>query len=365
MEEATRSLILINDAMFLLMVLLLKTGYTEGYVSHKRIVITFIILALFCLFPFCAGDYWHYAEVFHIVKTYSHNINLENIYLNIINLVSNYHIFRAVVWGAAIILLLQCFKLSSINVGVALFFFVTRYILTFSYARVSLSMVILFCGLLLIGYVIDYCYGPRKLVYFVIGLLLIFTSLYFHKSAVFGIGISVLSILMLKQNKFTITLTFIAVPIMIFIISSLVNSFVELDLEDNEFMLDKAYIYLERGGSGYVSFTKSIQENIWRFPNYICAFMCIKAVTQGYYSQWPTSIKLCTNAAFLCTLISTLFLFVSDTFFFRFSNFSMVPSIIFISYCYINGYYLKEIKWYFWLSLIGVLINLAYKTVTV
>ena len=166
-----------------------NTSYHNKKIERK----VFYSCAIFCVLGFWAGDYWHLiVDYKNLLKGNSSDTNLETVYGYLATFAPTYLLFRIFIWGGVIFFVYKINKLI-IPLGYNkefIYFFVTLCLMMFSYARVSLSMAIIY-------YCLAYfCIKPHRNIKNNIFLLIIFfASAYFHKSALFGISVSIIAYL--------------------------------------------------------------------------------------------------------------------------------------------------------------------------
>ena len=143
----TPLLVLSNLAIILFIYILLKPSMTEpfGVISFRR-NLSVLLMFLFFLFSFWGADWFHYAIEYQIAKDGIYISNLETVYQFFASVSSNYLIFRLLIWGPALILILRLFSKVSVSTDLALFFFGSIWIIWFGYARVSLALAMMFYG---------------------------------------------------------------------------------------------------------------------------------------------------------------------------------------------------------------------------
>lgn len=363
MEESRLLQILFCDFLYLFAFLALYKTVHGVRVGNRAIRIGVIILLLICLFSFVGNDYWHYLEWYSDNHGSDYSTRFwEPVYVFLAKYSPTYFIFRVIVWGGAAFLALLTLRLSKVDFALALFFFLIRNFIYFSYARASLSMAMMFCGLALFAK-----FWEKGYLWSFVGALLIVVSLNFHKSSIFGVSIILISILLLRQNRFTIIVSFILFPVLIYLFSSVVESFLSMDLSDYELGWDKAQYY---GNFGVISRTNSLSQTVidtlWRFPFYIALAIYFLLVIHRKFERLPVVIKLFANSTALITIVAFLFLVVPNllnfTLYYRFINYAMIPSIIFITYCFKHNLYTKLTRAFYYISLVSTSLRLLYIT---
>lgn len=359
--EASFSDLLFCSSLYFVSLLLLYKAYLKKPVSRIRVFLAIIAFATACVFNYISGDYYHYKAWFEIYSIIAKS-NIEDVYSIIASYTSSYSVFRMIVWGGALLLFLYTCKLVKIDFALLFFIFVSRYFIVFSYARVSLCMAICFCGFAMMSQLWE-----KKFLMGLLGVAVMGLSVYFHKTGVMAIGICLLSVLILKQNRINIVLLIILLPLLIYLISSFVNLYQEAEFSETSIMIEGGQRYLEGGASRYSSFTKNVVDIIWRIPYFVLMVIYIKMIHADMFNTMPVYIRLFANASVLSVLISFLFLIVpginSFVLYYRLINFAMIPSVIFVTYCYTNNICMKLVKAFYYMSVWGVTLKLAFKIV--
>lgn len=163
----------------------------------KRIPIrfTWFLILLFCLYAFWDTDYFSFRYMFYS--------SLEDFrdplyyYLSKISF-GSYTIFRFLIWGAGLLLVIKTVKRFGISPNIAAYVFTIFFMLTFSYARVSLGMAMFFYGL---SYIIipNKCFRVRGYIW---GLIFIGCSFFGHRSLAALIALTPLAFIKLEKKIF-------------------------------------------------------------------------------------------------------------------------------------------------------------------
>ena len=120
-----------------LLVYLLKNSYRTRKVS-------WFLLLIFCLYAFWDTDYFSFASNFYNgLEDFRDPLYKYISYLSF----DSYIIFRFWIWGTALVLVYLTAKKFRLNTNIMCYVFTIFFMLTFSYARVSLGMALYFFGL--------------------------------------------------------------------------------------------------------------------------------------------------------------------------------------------------------------------------
>lgn len=361
-ETATLSEILFDVAIWILLVISMKSALRYPYnIPKSNLKISYCLLLLFCLFPYFGGDYFHYLSDYESIKQggYSH---IEDVYIWIIqNFSYSYLFFRLLVWGAALYMTIYSYKRLDPHSNLALFFFGAFYILSFSYARVSLAMSMIFLGLSLIA-------KPKKgkkLLYYALGGGLLLCSIYFHRSAIIGVVAAVISLIFNSPQKRTVIITVLLFPLAITILRSLLSHIMSDTVEFESYTLERQLDTYLNGEEGTILGLGAYISNLFiRGPLYLIAISYIICSIRGYFSSISLHIRIIASYAFFTILIAIAFRFNlgfnTDTFYYRTLMFAMIPSALFLAQLYKSNYLPKIFKWISYTSLFGVAYSLIY-----
>lgn len=169
--------------------------FIVAYFNRNRkapIFFTWMLILIFVLYAFWDTDYFSFRYIFHT--------SLEGFrdplyyYLSFISF-DSYTIFRLLIWGTGLLLFHKTAKRFNLNSNYTAYIFVIFFLLTFSYARVSLGMALYFYGL-------SYLLKPNQQNQFgsyVWGLIFIGCSYFGHRSLMALILLT--PIVFIKPNK--------------------------------------------------------------------------------------------------------------------------------------------------------------------
>ncbi len=319
-----------------------------------------ILLLLFVIFPFWAGDFYHTLFDFPRLQKGVAG-HYEEVYVWIIQNVPNYYIFRFVVWGGGLLLLNYTFKLLKSNKNLFWQSFIICGLIWYSYARVSLAMAMIYCGVAIL-----YASDRKTIRDFILGYILIFGAFFFHKSAIFGIGI-VCAAIYLKNVRLQILLIFLFVFALCFIISkNIFSEFLALDVAGYENLgksIQSAQQYLATKDDA----TRGIAAIILKFcevtPYLLTSYMILRNLSTTKHNV-PTIYKI---MMLITILISTSYIVLSfnlgvntETLAGRFLRFGFIPMSIVLVYFRINNFYPKYTKLIFNVALVSAVGHLTY-----
>ena len=169
-----------------------------------RKLLLFSGLLLFALTSFVGADFFFYHEN---MSMYSSRVfgdqdrGLELVYQYLIYYTNgDYFLFRLVVWGVSLLLIVLNARKFGANVYNTLFIILAGFIVTYSYARATLAMAIFFLGVILICVAIN---KKWKLFRIIIGICLIASSIYFHRSMLPMVALALVWIIIPWKKKIT------------------------------------------------------------------------------------------------------------------------------------------------------------------
>lgn len=189
--EATQGQYIFN---FILMNVIFFIAYAYKY-KRQSAPITWVLIIVFLLFAYWDTDYFSFRQMFYT--------SLEGFrdplyyYLSLISF-NSYTVFRLIIWGTALLLFKKTSDRYGISPNIAAYVFSIFFLLTFSYARVSLGMAMYFYGLSFL----TKPHPKNKFWGTIWGLLFIGCSYFGHRSLLVLIGLA--PIALIKLNRKTI-----------------------------------------------------------------------------------------------------------------------------------------------------------------
>lgn len=362
--EQTAGLVFFNLCLILLMYALMKKTLRPPYIAaFTNRSVTIFLMFVFVLFSFWGLDWFGYQSSFEHLKS-GYSGHMEDIYVWIAqNLSPNYIMFRLVVWGGSLCLLLHIFKRLSIPTNLAIFFFCSIYIIWFSYARVTLAMVLVYYGLTVL-------YKPykSKLISILLGISAIACAYFFHKSALFGIAAAILTILVNKFEKKTFVILLLCYPILVYLAQSFLSDFLMADASAEDGALGQSiasgqrYLNRDVNLSSPLALITSFFE---RFPHFLLSFISLLFIKGKYYNNAPNDIKAFLRLQFFIVILSSLFMFDlganTSTIYIRFMRFAVIPSCIVLTYFYSVRFKFKYTQIAYYIAFAGTLYSLFYR----
>ena len=359
---ATPYQVLFNLILYLVLFLFswksLKPNFLLKSFNRKFLIIGIFV---FFLFPFFGGDYFHYIEIFDRLKE-EYAGNMEPVYMYIAQIAGYYTVWRIIVWGSCLFLILNTFQRLSVQYDYCLFFCVAMYMLWLSYARVSLAMALIFWGL---SYLVKPIHHHRIFSFF-LGIVAIGCSYFFHKSAFFGIGMALCSLFAIKMNKSQMIMLILFIPLFLGIVEIFLNNFMDLAADEESLQSIRAgqgYMSREsRGGGGLGALIRSF---LIHMPFYFVLIIYGMGIFQGKYGSFPINIKIFSSASAIIIAGASIFAFDfanvnTSVLYYRFLYFSMIPATVFLAYCREHRLYEKMINVLLYIGIAGNIYTLLY-----
>lgn len=332
------------------------------YSSRKNLLIIFVCY-VFCLFSFWGTDWFGYLRYFELVKYgLSSNVPMEDFYLWLMGDVCSYYLqFRIIVWGLSLFFLFLTLRNLHLNIGLALFFFSLIYLIYFSYARVSLSITMMFYGYSCLWN----AKGRTSLYKIIWAFFWILLSVYFHKSAPLGIATLFLALAVLKFGKKGPIIILVAFPMLYLIMSVFLNDYFQILQMDDGVLSEYAntgaiYFDMQNTRLGISTIINRILE---RAPYYLLAYVSFKELFRPSIKH-PNHIRAFFMAEFLIVVFASIFLLDfginTTTLYGRFLRFAQVPSVVVLTYLYQRSIISKSLKIAYEVGILNCLYTMSY-----
>jgi hypothetical protein len=190
-------------------------------------------------------------------------------------------------------------------------------------------------------------YGKSKLVSLCKGIPFLILSIFFHKTAMFGVAVILISYFCLSNPYKFMRIGLISFPFLIILISGWLVEYMQLDASEETMSqtISSGQNYLNQNASK-VGIAYHIQRGLEWTPKYILAYMCFKYLKEN--NHVAKRIKLLIIVMFFIMLFSSIFFFNlgfnTNVIFGRFQRFAIIPMFIVLSYFYQVGYMMKLTK---------------------
>lgn len=305
--------------------------------DRKDRTISWLLVLIFCLFAYWDTDFFSFRQDF-----FSPNFNdfRDPLYYYLsFAAFKSYTIFRLLIWGTGLLLFKKTIERFSISKNIAIYIFVLFFLLTFSYARVSLGMAMFFYGASLL---LNPSKDHRSLS-IIAGLLFIACSYWGHRSM--SLLILLTPMLMVKLNKKTSILLILAGVTFSSLAAILLSK-----LAGGEIILSGELSDVGDAASHYAANESTIDYN-WKFMliknlrNYsfmvlILYFIWKMTLSKDSYRIMPYIKRL---TALCCTILIIAISFMNvlglgaEVIGYRYLYMLGIPSCIILSYLVDNG----------------------------
>lgn len=323
--------------------------------KQMQIFLIGLIIVIFCK----KGDFFHLMETVHGYNFTPGAYNYgEEVYLQLGKLLDrNYLLFRIVVWGGAFALYCWTAKRLKIPVYYAAMLLFCSYIVLFSYARATAAMAVYFFG-------ISFLCKPiknRKLISYIIGAIIIYTSWTFHNSAIVMIVITI--ILLMPLRKWSIALILIGIPFIATIAKEYFYA-IMIIAEDSESAVGgrmAQYSQSERGSAISQTILRTFKYSSFYIPIIIST---ITIFTKNNIKKIPVHIIRLYKVAFgIIFMASIIYLFGASFYvmFYRVLYMAMIPVCLITTALYKEGYISKkQFKWCYTPGIIFCILDCIY-----
>lgn len=372
-------LVFTNLVMIAFLLLLGRKGLKEPYsLSRWRRYLMVITSMVFCLFSFWGTDWFHYAEKYiNVLYVSGYNTALEDVYVLIANISPNYLVFRAIIWGLALWLLLLLFRRVSVSTDLLLSIFCGIWLIYFGYGRIVTAYTLMFLG----GLALSKPIKGKILLSLLLGGGLLLASLFFHKTAFFGVAIVLIALLPRLLNKRTFILLLLIYPFVLLLVQLLLLQFMDaaLDTNDNNASSVAGQFYLNEDASE-MGIAYLLLLLLQFAPYYMAAWIGYKVnvlqqpeddteeETEGQQAELrkvaPSDIRFFSRTVVYIVLVSTIFLFDLGAntlvFYIRFMMFGFIPAAIVLAWAWEHGCCPRMVKYTYLVGLAGTFYALLY-----
>lgn len=256
-----------------------------------------ILTFLMSLMPIQSGDFVYYALIF---KTKVNITHFEDFYIDLWTWNPDYIGWRAVVWGATVILLIATILLLRINNKFACFIFVITqffylgaYRNMFGFMMMFFSIAILFRGL-------EFTDVGKQFLSLVIGIVGLYLCTYLHKSMPMYVAFLILALIPFGMRLIKAALC--AFPIVYSSIFFLSKWFVGWFLDEDMQNHSEAYTDSVRE----ITFMQTIIDLVCQ-ASYLLLFYIIQTTISKYKKRIPSVITFFTRYAFVLMYLGFLF----------------------------------------------------------
>lgn len=360
--HATALQVLFNIVLFALIYSFYRGAKNKPYkIPRDAHILGTVLIFTFNILSYWGADWFHVYSSFPDMKSGVQG-HFEGVYIWLATTIgSNYYIFRIIIWGIGQLLLYATFKRTTVNYYLQLYMFIIFGLLWFSYARVSLAMAMMFYG-------VSVLYKPlrSKIISYIYGLSFIVASFFFHKSAIFGIGIIAISIISRFLNRrLLVVLILIMALIACFVVATLLNNFVDMDEDTLDAVQQstssaQGYLNDELASGSRVS---SILRYVEHFIYISTAYLSIKLHLSNKYQDIPLVITIFMKIIIFIVVFSLPLMFTdfnTAVIMVRFLRFGFIPTSIIMAYLWQNRLFNGWTKTIMRLGLFMSVVSLLY-----
>ncbi|MBQ8704155.1 MAG: EpsG family protein [Bacteroidales bacterium] len=364
-ESASFFQVLFNIVLWLFIYVVLKPAYMAPYtLKPAKRRLGFVLILLFCLYPFWGGDYFHYKEIFLDFQKGAGLSGQEDIYDWIFRTFGySYTFLRLSIWGIALLILFWAYKRTCQSIDLTLFFFGVCFLPTFSYARVSLAMSLILLGL---TFIVNKGKLP-KIISIVFGGGFILCSALFHKSAPIGIVMALASLFLINASKKKIVFIVLLIPLLVVALQNALNYFSIMELDADTFITDRARsTYFETDSSGSTGIGALIGTILQQGPSYLVAVLYLITAWSGRTSLFTVPERTISAYAFCITMLSLGFSldlgYSLSVLQYRTLFFAFPANAVFLAAVHRNRIENRLFKFIFYSTIIGVGYQFIYST---
>lgn len=304
-ERATIIQIIFCWIVWIVTVIILNKSSRSPYKLNPRSrFIGILLILVFCVYNYIDGDYFHY-KTMYIDAIHGLQYHMESVYFWIIdNIAKTYTLFRLIVWGGALMLLLATYKRIAEKPDLCLYYFFICFIPWFAYARASLAMAMILFGM-------SFIIKPLKrgkIISYALGFTVMGCAWFFHGSAIVGIVAAVASLFLMNGKRSTIIMLIVISPILLLLLRYAVDSFMTMDLSTEDMITSqKRDNYLQGGGgrslfSGGIGFI--LQNLISLGGLYLTAVYFLVISIKGDFLRMPIQVRLYASYVFSIVIIA-------------------------------------------------------------
>lgn len=366
-EHATLIQVLFCWVVWIMAVIILNKSNRFPYKLNSRSrFIGILLILVFCVYNYIDGDYFHY-KTMYIDASHGYQYHLEDVYFWIIdNIASTYTLFRLIVWGVALLLVLATYKRISEKPDISLFYFFICFIPWFAYARASLAMAMILFGMSLIIKPLK----RGKIISFALGFTIIGCAWFFHSSAVVGIVAAVASLFLMNGKRSTIIMLIVISPILLILLRYAVDSFMTMDLTSEDMITSQKrdnYLLGGGGGSLFGGGIGFILQNLISLGGlYLTAVYFLVISIKGVFLRMSIQVRLYASYVFSIVIIAFSLAMLGSVnayvLHYRILFFAMPANAVFLCSMKFIEEYKTFYRIIFSLSCIGAIYTLLYST---
>ena len=312
-----------------------KKHYLDYIKDNNIFICVLIFLFTFFAISYCiTNDYYAYR---HRISIADIGGKMEFVPQTIAYFVNgNYDLFRAIIFGGAILCVVTCSKIIKANVVLVLLLWFTFYYDRTFYARATLAAAVYFTGIFIAS--------QNKVTYTVLGVIIALCSFFFHRQMLIAIAaIPALFVKINKKNLFPLAVLFLGIA-SIAVVSALANSSLFMNADDDGMIAEKIDSYVDSTQNGYfMRFTAIgfVQLVFQYFFYYSPIIVITKSIFfRNNQSAVSPSLLKVYNVLIVLVGFATVFFLVlgqNNTFFYRTLYLSFIPCSILLTKLYYDA----------------------------
>ena len=334
--------------------------------SHKgRTILLSCGLLLFALTSFVGADFFFYydnMETYRNQTFIDSEAGIEGFYQRLIYYIDgDYFLFRLIVWGSSLALIISAARKFGASVYRTLFVVLAGFIITYSYARATLAMSVFSMGVVIICMAVE---NKRKYMPIIIGSILIACSTFFHRSMYPMLAIALLWMLLpykRRLSKYSLWLFPLFVYIFYVVLKAAFEDLFMIAnaIDDESGVLDKAEFYSEQEAAdsnvnGYI-----------RLALHYMAFYLPMLILGGVFRSDETLQKVGKRGIWLYQLTFLIFAFATSMLFLDFDSSVLFDRYLYMTFiplsiliAYMKGIGVLKPKPYYWIIYSLIVCNL-------
>lgn len=335
---------------------------SRGNASSGYVLFFCVMIGLFSIFGNLDLDYHNYKDSIRRYFIYGSTAHIEPIYFYIADFTGSFFAWRCFLWGIATILMMNTILRLRLSYLSTYLFIIIFYAFSFYKLRSSLGISLLFWG-------VSYLLVPIKrhqILSFLIGMLAIISSYWFHKSMPVCLAILFFAWIIPFNRKF-VTCSLIAFPFLVTAVSLIIKSYSSIQISVSDGQLASTLA----SGAGYASASavdKSVSSifGIMRMTiSYLPAYLGLFIVTRDtvYLKiSLPRNVNYLFKFWFLMTYFASLFFSQQVAFwmYIRFLTMSYFPMALVLGYYFKIHRYTLLMKLLLALGTLSILFDIFY-----
>lgn len=304
------------------------------------------------MLPIQCGDFFYYCVNFHSKSGIQH---FEDFYVSLYQWCHNYFLWRAIVWGCSVVLLLLSIKQLKVNTHFASFIFVITQFYYFGTMRNMLGFMVMFYSVILI-YKVNKLY-PKTIIYLILGIIGLYISQFLHRSMFLYLILLIPAVIPFGKKMIKTGLCFFPILYgLVFIMAQFFMSYFSGN-EDAQITAEK---YMD--GQIGATFMQSLNNTIKFLAYAYLLWTIIK--NEKLYQRMPSIFRYLTRYAYILIYLGALFWGqkTGGWLFLRFSDAGQLSLMFVLMYFFYHYPRTRGVKCAFAALIYIVFYNIAYIT---